>query len=145
MDLLSAIEESRANYWSDPAKYKRGRLTLHETRRAIVGEAFSSLGIENTELSDRVADTFSERRLNYIALFPRAIEALELLRLEGINLGLSRTTILVVRELRSISLAWSAILMLSLSKGKSDSESQMSAFTAVQLKPFKYRLMGYGL
>ena len=59
MDLLSAIEESRANYWSDPAKHKRGRLTLHETRRAIVGEAFSSLGIENTELSDRVADTFS--------------------------------------------------------------------------------------
>ena len=83
MDLLSAIEESRANYWSDSAKHKRGRLTLHETRRAVVGEAFSSLGIENTELSDRVADTFSERRLNYVVLFPIAIEAHKLLRLES--------------------------------------------------------------
>ena len=87
-ELLQAINRSRESFWKDSERHKKGRLNLQETRRKILKNALSLLGIANLALSDSIADTFSERRLSHLSLFPGTIETLEQLQAKGVVLGL---------------------------------------------------------
>lgn len=86
--FLSAINEVRDWYWNDPERHRIGRLNLVVARRELVSLAFSSLGINNTDLANQLADAYSTEREKAAFLFPEAIDTLENFRNHGIKLAL---------------------------------------------------------
>jgi putative hydrolase of the HAD superfamily len=87
-DLLAAINQSAAWYWSDPERHRIGRLDLKRARRQVVAGAFRQLQIENRELGEELADTFTTLREELVQPFPGVIETLQMLLQRGIRLGL---------------------------------------------------------
>lgn len=77
--LLEAIMKSARQFWSAPGRHQWGRLNMFEARRLVVASAFEALGIKNPNLSDDIADTFSQLQYDYIKPFPGAVETLETL------------------------------------------------------------------
>jgi len=85
---LAAILEYSGWFWSDPLRHRRGRMDLRKARREIVSGAFLALKIDDSPLSNRLADSFSDRREVAIGLFPHVIQTLNCLREQGLKLGL---------------------------------------------------------
>ena len=86
--LLEAINQVRSWYWSDPERFRQGRLNLVATRRKIVRLAFSNLKLGNIELADKIADAYSAEREETASLVPQAIQTLKQLRNSGLKLAL---------------------------------------------------------
>lgn len=86
--LLEAVEKAREWYWSDTERHRRGRLNLIKARREFVALAFKSLDIDNPEISDRMADSYSNEREEKTLLFSGAIDTLKHFRYSGIKLGM---------------------------------------------------------
>lgn len=86
--LLNAINEARDWYWNDPERHRRGRLNLVVARRELVSLAFSSLGINNTDIANQLADAYSTEREEDVVPFSGAIDTLENFRNRGIKLAL---------------------------------------------------------
>ncbi|MBN2240104.1 MAG: HAD-IA family hydrolase [Dehalococcoidales bacterium] len=78
--LLEAVSTTRQEYWSDFDLHRIRRLNLLQSRREMVSLAFMSLGINDTQLSDDFADTFSRERELRTDLFPGAKETLQRFR-----------------------------------------------------------------
>jgi putative hydrolase of the HAD superfamily len=74
--LYHAIQDVRTWYWSDPGRHKWARHNLAQLRRAIVRQAFETLGIDNVALAQEMAETYVVEREALIAFFPRAEETL---------------------------------------------------------------------
>ena len=87
-ELLSAINQSRQWFWSDPERHRRGRLDLINSRREIVAMAFDQLNIGNHRIGQELADSFTTRREELAQPFPGSLEALRTLRDKGIHMGL---------------------------------------------------------
>ena len=86
--MVEAIREVGAWYWSDPERRHRiGRNDLARTRRTLVANAFSGLGLPEEDAL-LVADEYSRVRLGKMYLIPGALRALETLRSRGITLAL---------------------------------------------------------
>jgi putative hydrolase of the HAD superfamily len=86
--LYNAIQDVRTWYWSDPGRHKWARHNLAQLRRAIVRQAFETLGIDNGALAQEMAETYAVEREALIALFPRAEETLHYLRDHQVALAL---------------------------------------------------------
>jgi len=86
--LLKAVLAAREWQWSDPERHQQGRLSLVDTRRQIVANAFSGLGIDNLELAYSLGDAYSELREGNARLVPGATDTLVHLRREGVRLAL---------------------------------------------------------
>jgi putative hydrolase of the HAD superfamily len=86
--LLAAIHRSGDWYWSDPERFRLGRLDLKSARREVVAGAFSQLQIDNHELSEELADSFTTLREEMIQPFPGSVETLRILHDQGIRMGL---------------------------------------------------------
>lgn len=86
--LLKAINEARDWYWNDPERHRRGRLNLVVARRELVSLAFSNLGIDNTDLANQFADTYSAEREEAVVPFSGAIDTLEHFRNQSLKLAL---------------------------------------------------------
>ena len=86
--LRAALAESRAWYWRDAERSRRGRLDLVRARREIVGRAFDAIACERPEVVNALADAFTARREARIVPFVGAIETLHELRRRGSRLGL---------------------------------------------------------
>lgn len=87
-ELLSAIQEYRTWYWSDPERHRAGRLDLHAAQRNIVAEGLRRLDIDDPSLAAEVARAYSNLREEVITPFPGALDALRELRRRGITLAL---------------------------------------------------------
>jgi putative hydrolase of the HAD superfamily len=74
--LFEAIQKYASWYWSDPTRHKRGRLDLRWARREVAAGGLKSLNIHDPEISNKIADAFSDRRENSITIFPGAIGTL---------------------------------------------------------------------
>ncbi len=85
--LYAAVGRVSDRYWSDPERHRVGRLDMAATRRRIVAEAFTSLGLPATD-ADLVADRYGRVRLEAMYLLPGALEALAALRRCGHRLAL---------------------------------------------------------
>jgi putative hydrolase of the HAD superfamily len=81
--LQRAVDESRRWYWSDPDRFREGRLNLQRARRIFVRSGFEKLGLRNQPLADEMADTFSRERELAIRPLAGAIDALEILQAGG--------------------------------------------------------------
>ena len=87
--LLAALDAVREPFWADPERSRRARLDMFAARRAILAQAFDSLGLSpEGELVREVADAYSNEREARVAPFPGALEALAELRRRGHRLGL---------------------------------------------------------
>jgi len=86
--LYQAIREAGDWFWSDRVRHKTWRQDLKNARRQIASIAFKKLNIEDIELSNNIADTFSEQREHDAYLFNGAEETLSFLNGKGISLAL---------------------------------------------------------
>lgn len=86
--LISVILTKSTIFWSDPVRHKEWRQKLDEARREVVKMAFRDLGMDDSYLSDRIADRFSEVRDEAMHPFPGAIETVEKLNQLGVELVL---------------------------------------------------------
>lgn len=74
-DLYREIQRVADVYWSDPERHRLGRLDLDNTRRRLVREAFTNLGVD-VALADPLTDTFIALREERMQVFPGAKETL---------------------------------------------------------------------
>lgn len=81
--LRDAVMTSSNRYWSDPVRHREGRLSQVKARRTYIREAFHSLGLDDPEVADEMADTFSREREERVRLFDGASQALEAMRAAG--------------------------------------------------------------
>jgi putative hydrolase of the HAD superfamily len=86
--LRDAIRRSGDWYWSDPDRFRLGRLDLKSARREVVAGAFKAMNVDNRELSEELADSFTTLREEMIQPFPGAVETLRALHDRGIRMGL---------------------------------------------------------
>lgn len=86
--LIEVFNEMRRWYWSDPERFRKGRLNLIEARREIIRMSFSRLKLNNMTLADKIADDYSADRHETVTLVPKAIETLENLRNTGLKLAM---------------------------------------------------------
>lgn len=86
--LLAAINQSAARFWSDPERHRTGRLDLKSARRLVVAGAFRQLQIEDRELGEELADAFTILREEMVQPFPGSMETLRALQDRGIRMGL---------------------------------------------------------
>ncbi len=86
--LFSAIKSERSWFWSDPERHRWGRLNLLLASRKIVHTALLRFGIDDTDMSRRIADAYRAEREKAVAPFPGAVETLTELRARGVRLGL---------------------------------------------------------
>jgi len=87
-ELLPAIREAGAWFWSDPDRHRTGRADLLVARRTIVETALERLGLPDDGLAERLAMRLNELRDAAIVPLPGAVEALDELRAQGVTLGL---------------------------------------------------------
>ncbi|MBN1191345.1 MAG: HAD-IA family hydrolase [Dehalococcoidales bacterium] len=87
-ELYQAIRRAADSFWQDPENHRTGRLDLAAARRHVVGQAFRDLGLEDFALSDRVADSFSDRKDRAISLVDGAMEVLLTFKERGCPLAL---------------------------------------------------------
>lgn len=81
--LQRAVKGSVRWYWSDPDRFREGRLDLPRARRVVVRDAFAKLGRMDFAIADEMADAFTAEREIVVRPFDGAIEALEFLRRSG--------------------------------------------------------------
>jgi putative hydrolase of the HAD superfamily len=86
--LFDAIRRAREWYWSDEERHRLGRNDLLRARREVIRLAFSFLGIDSTDLADRIADAYSAEREESASLVPGAISTLDRLKKQDIRLAL---------------------------------------------------------
>lgn len=92
-ELVAAILLQAAEYWSDPERARRARLDIDKARRAIVGNAFSRLGLDRRpvqqhDLVERLATRFAQYRNERMHLFDDAHQVLDDVRRLGWRIGL---------------------------------------------------------
>ena len=86
--LHEAIRKRRDWFWSDGKRADRGRMDLDAASREITARAFADMKLPASERSGAIADDYRSRRLELMAPYPGAIEAVEALRARGVRLAL---------------------------------------------------------
>jgi|APSaa5957512622_1039677.scaffolds.fasta_scaffold29265_4 putative hydrolase of the HAD superfamily len=74
--LFRAIRDVAEWYWSDESRHREGRTNLKQARRVIVRKGFEQLGVSQKDDADRLADSYSEKRLQSLELFEGVHELL---------------------------------------------------------------------
>ncbi len=92
-ELTRHVGAYAAEFWSDPARHKTWRLKLYEARREIIRGAFEKMNILDqdprlTAIAHDIADRYSARRDEAMALFPESHALLDHLKSKGIKLAL---------------------------------------------------------
>ena len=87
-ELHAAVLAARDWFWDDAARERKGRLAMPWARRAVVEQAFRSLGLRNLALAHALGDAFTQTRSARMHFFPGAFETLHTLRARGHRLAL---------------------------------------------------------
>ena len=90
-DLLRAINEYRAWYWSDAQRHRSGRMDLSVARVEIVSEALRRLGAPHARIeavARAIAADYTALREEGLEPLPGALEAVDELRARGLRLAL---------------------------------------------------------
>jgi len=77
--LYKTITDTRLAFWDDKKSNEIGRKNQKAARREIVRRVFEKLKLPTNDIEE-VADSFSERRLEALKLFPNVIETLEFIK-----------------------------------------------------------------
>jgi putative hydrolase of the HAD superfamily len=86
--VFDAIERVREWYWADPDRHRVGRLDLAAARREVVHIALKDLDVDDSDLAQRIGDTYHELRDAGLQPFADAIDTVGWLRSCGCRLAL---------------------------------------------------------
>ncbi len=86
--LHTAIHDYRVWFWSDTRRNLSGRLNPRQALIENVRGGLEALGIVSADLTEQLADAWSEVRRAASRPFPGAIETLRTFRERGVKLGL---------------------------------------------------------
>src|SRR5262245_21315984 len=81
--LYQAIERTRAWFWSDPERHRRGRLDLDGAAEDVAARSLESLGSANPVLAGDVAARYRQRREAAWQPLPAAVETVRWFRESG--------------------------------------------------------------
>ena len=87
-ELHEAIRARRTWFWDDPERARTGRMNLDEVSREIVRRAFADSGLQNRDLAHRIANDYRRQRIEAIAPYAGAVEALAAIRARGTPMAL---------------------------------------------------------
>ena len=88
MELREAIRERADWFYSDPDRFRQGRLDLGRTRREIVERALAALGSPSSSLAAAIADAYGADKERSLDLVPGALETLRRFKELGVGMGL---------------------------------------------------------
>lgn len=86
--LREAVRAAGSWYWGDPVRHKTGREDIRCARREVVGIALATLGVEDRELVNDLADRYSDRHDELIHPYPNTLPTLDALKAAGVRLAL---------------------------------------------------------
>ncbi len=86
--LYDAIERTRAWFWADPARHRRGRLDLEAAAQEVVALALHSCGADDVSIAGTIAERYRVQREAGLELFPGADDTVRWLRQRGCRLAL---------------------------------------------------------
>ncbi len=86
--LRAAIKQNGNWFWSDPERHQKWRLDLKAGRRLVLARTFDQLQIDDREISEEIADSFTTWREEMVQLLPGAVETLQALQKRGVHMGL---------------------------------------------------------
>jgi putative hydrolase of the HAD superfamily len=87
-DVVVAIRRQSDWFWSDPERFRQGRLNLEWARQQVVSAVFAELGIPDDGLAIDLSRLRTEIHEQRIAPFPGAIEVLRVLQFRKVRMGL---------------------------------------------------------
>jgi putative hydrolase of the HAD superfamily len=86
--LVTAVEEVRRWFWSDPERHRRERTDMLGAWTKIAAGALARCGGAGDGLAARIAADFAERRRAAMVLYPESRATLDRLRGRGVPLAL---------------------------------------------------------
>jgi putative hydrolase of the HAD superfamily len=86
--LLEAVNREKNRYWSNPERYRAGRLNINQARRDIVKKALASLQFYDDPQIMVMVESISKLQKELVCLFPESIRTLEHLKSAGIKMVL---------------------------------------------------------
>jgi putative hydrolase of the HAD superfamily len=87
-DVVDGIRRQSDWFWSDPERFRQGRLNLERARQQVVSAVFAELGIPDGGLATDLARLRTEIHEQRIAPFPGAIDALRALQSRKVRMAL---------------------------------------------------------
>jgi putative hydrolase of the HAD superfamily len=92
-EAVTAISRSSQTYWSEANRAQARRMDLRRARREIVSGALARIAADGGppvagEVAVRMADRFTQYRIDQMRLLPHAHETLDALRARGVRLAL---------------------------------------------------------
>jgi putative hydrolase of the HAD superfamily len=87
-EVYRAIERTRAWFWSDPERHRRGRLDLEGASEEVAARSLEAIGAPNPVLAGRIAARYRERRETAWQPLPFALETVRWFRESGCRLAL---------------------------------------------------------
>ena len=149
-DLLKTIQVKRKWHWSDPQRHKTARENMKQARRDIVSLALMDLGVTQTDLINKLADTYSDYQNELICLHPNTTDTLNVLKTIGVRMGLitNGTSEGQREKLRRFSLTdYFEIVLIDqeLGFGKPDVKVYRHALALLHLRPQDAWMVGDNL
>jgi HAD superfamily hydrolase (TIGR01509 family) len=146
-ELARAVDRSRRWYWSDPDRFREGRLDLRKARRLFLRDAFEALGRSDWRTADELADAFTREREIAVHPFPGAVEALERFRRSGARMVMLTNGEASVQraKIERFGLAEFFVAILIESEvgfGKPDPRAHKAALAALGAAPRKAWMIG---
>lgn len=86
--FFDAVLKSSRHYWSDPHRHRIGRNNQRQARKEIISSALNDCGISNCPHVETIADTYSQKRMEAVHLFPGSIDTLKYFKQKGIKMAL---------------------------------------------------------
>jgi putative hydrolase of the HAD superfamily len=138
--LHAAVDERKRWYWSDPDRFREGRLDLKKARRCIIRDAFTNLGRTDRETADELADAFTREREIVVQPFDGAIEALNLFQQSGARMvlltnGESSLQRAKIERFRLAGYFQSILIESEAGFGKPDPRAHRAALAAMGVEP----------
>jgi putative hydrolase of the HAD superfamily len=145
--LQQAIDSSRKWYWSDPDRFREGRLDLKKARRLILHDAFGKLGRTDWETADELADAFTREREIAVQPIDGAIDALNQFRRSGVRMvlltnGESSMQRAKIERFRLEEYFLSILIESETGVGKPDPRAHRAALAALAADPQNAWMIG---
>ncbi len=86
--VYHAIETTRAWFWADPERHRRGRLDLHAASDEVAARSLEAMGSADPVLAGKIAARYRERREAAWQPLPAALDTVRWLRESGCRLAL---------------------------------------------------------
>ena len=85
--FLDCINSVRSWYWSDPDRFKAGRMDLLGALRTVIKMALEKLNCLNMEHVFEIAEHYAKLQYSGVCLFPDSVRTLENLKNKGFKLA----------------------------------------------------------